>query len=183
MNDKLKSALMAATTLAQGQQAEEQPPVPPEVAVREDGAQPAPQPAIDPRYVEPPGLDSFRQRLASFTVEAPGTVFDVQQLGQDMLARIAALEEALDPFAAQAMVLAQARMNLIVAGRPSEPAGGTWTNGPANIQMKATESLFFNACDVLGRQRTEDAMMQRFKQLQDGMDEVAARDDAGETQH
>lgn len=124
---------------------------------------------LDTSYSEPQSIESLKQRAASFTREAPGTIDDVQIILRDMVARIESLEGALLPFAVQAMMMANARMALTANRQPQSPAGGIFICNPNNTTMKPCEQMFFSAIDALGRKRTETHLMDVFKKFQEAL--------------
>lgn len=181
------------------------PPVPPEgllanavlaqdeIITPKEPAAPKPNDATSPAvvgdgYKEPTSLQAYcivadnisRYESLDKKCKERGVVIDF------LLQRINVLQTALMPFATQAMVLANARMALMAVGS-NDPAGGTWfSNPPQGIQMQATEGLFFNACDALGRGHVEDCMARTFEAVQQRAKEQAEKDkavEAGETIH
>lgn len=158
--------------------------------IEEKGVQPPPQPSGVPAYPEPLGSDDLRAQWAEVFPDGSATLTGatlnyqrMQEVLNATLDRVTALERALRPFAMQAAMLAQARMMLMAAQRGDEPAGGTWVSGPSRINLQATESIFFDACDVYGRRRTEAALEARFNELQDGLDAAKERRDTAATEH
>lgn len=120
----------------------------------------------DPNYVEPHSLGAFQTMADTINAGCAGTavadlsvVAEQRMLIKFLLARIKTVEDALMPFAMNALVMSNARMCLIADGRGTEPAGGTWISKvPGGIQLQPNEGYFFNACDAAGRARTNNHM-------------------------
>lgn len=149
-----------------------------------------PSPAVvDPNYIEPTPLEAYINVRNKISCLEDGGQRCVERgsLINFLIERIEVLEGALMPFATQAVVLSNAHMCLVAAGRPNEPAGGTWySNPPQGIQMQATEGLFFNAIDALGRGHVEDHMASMFQRMQERVALQTQKDvavESGESVH
>lgn len=138
---------------------------------------PAPLFTLRRDYKEPTSLDEFKRRVASFTPESPGTIFDVQIILGDMLERIATLEAAVLPFAVAGMNMAQARLMLNAKGMQTTPAGGTWISTLNNISVTAADAIFYDAIDALGHARVNVHMQEQFAAMQRAMKASDERDD------
>lgn len=128
---------------------------------------------VDPNYTEPYTLVAFREMADLISAsESPAQALLDQNLQRKslvkfLLTRIKVLEDALLPFALSAMVMSNSRMCLIADHRPDEPAGGVWVSKvPDGIQLQPNEGYFFNACDAIGRQRTNDYMSSVLERVQ-----------------
>lgn len=119
--------------------------------------------SLDPNYSEPPTPGQLRQTVDG--VAAMG-IDALRQFAFALIERIDMLEVALRPVATQAVIVANARILLIAAGRNNEPAAGVWVNGVQHTQMTPNEAIFYNACDVYGRARVEQHMMSAFERVQ-----------------
>lgn len=140
----------------------------------------------DPNYVEPTTLVKFQETADAINREADtietweqaNKVFLQQKVLIGMLlTRCERLETAAIPFAINALMFSNARMCLIVNGRPTEPAGGTWiSTPPQGIRMTANEGIFFDICDAVGRERVQKLMEDNFTKIQDANKLEAERD-------
>lgn len=122
-------------------------------------------PKVDGAYKDPPTLAAWRARLDNIGAQATFSsqvADEYNLLCEALLARVQKLEAALMPFATQGMMMANMQLCLIGAGRPDEPAGGTWLNGLQTAQMRPEPIIFYMAADVVGRTATEERVMRIF---------------------
>lgn len=139
-----------------------------------------PKPAMDPNYSEPAPIEEFRERIRHMPVSA-----DACALMVEMANRIEALESALVPFTTHAVMIANARINLLASGK-NEPAGGTWVSRGETIKVMPNENIFYKATDTYGRGKAEANMQKIFQLMQEAAVAQTERDthlDAGGTTH
>lgn len=137
----------------------------------------------DPNYREPMTLEEyiriatvFARALNDPAMDKTKLALDQQNLVEFLIVRVKHLLAALMPFATQALVFSNARMCLRAEGRGDEPTGGIWVNQVVSTHLSPSESLFFDACDAVGRKRTQEHMEAAFARLQEGKKLAAERE-------
>lgn len=134
---------------------------------------------IDPNYCEPITLVVYRKLADDISRIGPEEIVKKSdnrgKLIGLLLTRIEALETALLPITQQGMVMSNATLCLRGVGRGSEPPGGHWVNQVSTTHLAPSFVMFFNAIDVLGRERSQLHMIENFQRVQDAQKLVAER--------